>query len=116
MKRANALLFARPRDLRDALISVGHRPRARKIERLQFSDLKSGPNDELVYLAIQMTTARDPLPIRGKPVLPRNHPGIGSTPVFEEYEAPAGLNNATHLLKSFRTSLLKSCNFVAGSG
>src|SRR5947199_10877165 len=73
MKRANPLLSARPRDTRDALISVGHRRWARKIDGIQFSNLKSGPNDELVYLAIQVTTARDPFPIWGKSVLPRNH-------------------------------------------
>src|SRR5436309_2212031 len=91
-----------PRELGDALISVGHRPRARKIERLQFSDLKSGPNDELVYLTIQVTTARDPFPVWSKPVLSGSHTGIGSTPVFEEHEAPAWLHNASHLFKSFR--------------
>src|SRR4051794_35226520 len=101
MKSSEPLLFARSGDLRYALISVGHRPRARKIEGLQFSYLKSGPDDEFVYLAVQVTTARDPLPVWGKPVLPRNHPGIGSTPVFEEHEAPARLHNASHLLKRF---------------
>jgi hypothetical protein len=76
--------------------------------------LKSGPNDELVYVAIQMTTARDPLPIRSKPVLPRNHPGIGSTPVFEEHELPARLDNANHLLKSLRRMAVLQLSKSAG--
>jgi hypothetical protein len=47
------LLLIILRELREILISVGHRTWSRKIESFQFSNLKFCRRDELVYLTFK---------------------------------------------------------------
>jgi len=75
--------------LRESLIRIGHRARPRKVTRLQLDDVKSCGRDELVNLAIEVTTAADTLPYRREPVLPDDYARIGSAAMLEKDETAA---------------------------
>ena len=71
-------------------------------------DAEASSPDQVVHLAIEVTTPTDPLPIRRQTMLPASNPNFRRQTVLDEKQSLARLENPPHLVQVITTASLCS--------
>src|SRR6266545_2281142 len=84
---------------RDAFIHVRQYPRPAHIAGAEMFNAEPGRADEIIHLAVQMTSAADVLPAGCQPILPARNAMFRGEAVLDEQQTPVGLENAMHFVE-----------------